>query len=357
MKKILTVIGARPQFIKCAPVSRQLKNHFDEILVHTGQHYDENMSRVFFEELQIKKPDYNLNVGSASHATQTANIMIKLEEVIQKTKPNYIIVYGDTNSTLAGSVVAAKLHIPIAHIEAGLRSFNKLMPEELNRICTDHYSEILFCPSKVAVNNLRKEGITKNVFMVGDVMKDAVLQNIKKTDWLTVVKKYNLANDEKFFFFTLHRQENTDNTERLTRIFSMLKLTGLKVIFPVHPRTKKVIANYSIKVPRNIFMVKPVNYLESLSLQKHSQTVITDSGGIQKEACFLSTPCITLRDETEWVETVKKGYNTIVGTDAEKFKKALETYSHRDNLFTSNNLYGDGKASVKIAHILRENIL
>ena len=357
MKKIMTIIGARPQFIKCAPVSLQLEKYFDEILVHTGQHYDRNMSKVFFEELGIKKPDYNLDVGSASHAVQTANIMIKMEEVIHKTNPDLIMVYGDTNSTLAGSLVGAKLHIPIAHVEAGLRSFNKLMPEELNRIAADHYSEILFCPSKVAVNNLKNEGIIKNVFLVGDVMKDAVLQNIKKIDTDVVSKKFNLKADEKFYFFTLHRQENTDNIERLSTIFQMLKLTRSKIIFPVHPRTKKVIASSSIEVPENIFIVEPVNYLESLSLQKHSQIVITDSGGIQKEACFLGTPCITLRDETEWVETVRKGYNTIVGVNAGKFKDALSKYSVKKEAFNSNNLYGDGKAAVKIGRILHENIL
>jgi len=352
----MTIIGARPQFIKCAPVSKQLRNHFEEILVHTGQHYDKNMSESFFNELNIKKPNFNLNIGSGNHATQTAKIMIGLENVIQKNNPDLIIVYGDTNSTLAGSLVAAKLNVPIAHIEAGLRSFNKLMPEELNRICTDHYSKILFCTSKVGVNNLKKEGITKNVFLVGDVMKDAVLQNIKRINSKTIRKKYHLSLNEKYFFLTLHRQENTDDINRLLKIFKMLQFTKLKIIFPVHPRTKKIINLYSLKFPKNVLITKPVGYLESLALQKNAQTVITDSGGIQKEACFLGVPCITLRDETEWIETVQRGYNTIVGTDFKKFKMALKKYSVKKKII-SNSLYGDGKASEKIVKILRENIL
>ncbi len=352
----MTIIGARPQFIKCAPVSKQLRNHFKEILLHTGQHYDKNMSESFFNELNIKKPNYNLNVGSGSHAVQTATIMIRLEKVVKKNNPDLIIVYGDTNSTLAGSLVGAKLNVPIAHVEAGLRSFNKRMPEELNRICTDHYSKILFCTSKVAVNNLKKEGITKNVFLVGDVMKDAVLQNIKRINSKTTRKKYNLSPYEKYFFLTLHRQENTDDITRLLKIFKMLRLAKLKIIFPVHPRTKKIIKRYSLKLPKNVLITKPLSYLESLALQKNAQTVITDSGGIQKEACFLGVPCITLRDETEWIETVLKGYNTIVGTDFRKFKMALKKYSVKKKI-TSNSLYGDGKAAEKIVRILRENIL
>ena len=353
----MTIIGARPQFIKSAPVSKQLKKHFEEILVHTGQHYDKNMSKFFFDELQLKKPDYNLNVGSGSHAEQTANIMIKLEKVIKKNFPDLIIVYGDTNSTLAGSLVGAKLNIPIAHIEAGLRSYNKCMPEELNRICTDHYSKILFCPGKVAVNNLKKEGITKNVFLVGDVMKDAVLQNMERINSKTIRKRCNLKTDEEYYFFTLHRQENTDNLERLSKIFNMLRLAKLKIIFPIHPRTRKIITNSSIKVPENIFITEPVSYIESLSLQKNARIVITDSGGIQKEACFLGVPCITLRDETEWTETIKSGYNTIVGTDLKKFKEALEKYSKRDKYYNSNKLYGNGNTAEKIVRILRKKIL
>ena len=356
MKKIMTIIGTRPQFIKSAQVSLQLKKSFKEILVHTGQHYDKDMSETFFKELKLKNPDYNLNVGSGSHASQTANVMIRLEKVVQKVKPDLILVYGDTNSTLAGSLVGAKLNIPLVHIEAGLRSFNKSMPEELNRICTDHYSEILFCPSSVAVNNLKKEGLTKNVFLVGDVMKDAVLRNFGKIDLRTIRKKYKLKDDEKYHFLTLHRQENTDNLERLSKIFKMLELVKLKIIFSIHPRTKKIILHNSIHVPQNVLIVNPVSYIESLSLQKNAQIVMTDSGGIQKEACFLGIPCITFRDETEWTETIKRGYNTIVSTEIKKFKMALKKYSVRHTWSKSNNLYGDGRAAEKIVRVLQKNI-
>lgn len=352
----MTIVGARPQFIKSAPVSLQLKKSFEEILVHTGQHYDKDMSETFFKELKLKEPHYNLNVGSSSHASQTANIMIRLEKVVQKEKPDLILVYGDTNSTLAGSLVGAKLNIPIVHVEAGLRSFNKSMPEELNRICTDHYSAILFCPSSVAVNNLKKEGLIKNVFLVGDVMKDAVLNNIGKIDLRATREKYKLKEDEKYYFLTLHRQENTDNLETLSKIFKMLGLVKSKIIFPIHPRTKKIISHNSINVSHNVLIINPVSYIESLSLQKNAQIVITDSGGIQKEACFLGIPCITLRDETEWTETIKRGYNTIVSTEVKKFKIALKKYSTSHTSFNSNNLYGDGRAAEKIVRVLQEKI-
>ena len=353
MKKILTIVGARPQFIKCAPVSLQLRKYFEEVLVHTGQHYDNNMSRVFFEELGIQKPDYNLDVGSGSHSVQTANIMLGLEKVIKKVEPDLIIVYGDTNSTLAGSLVGGKLKIPIAHIESGLRSFNKNMPEELNRIVTDHYSKILFCPSRIAVNNLKREGIKKNVFLVGDVMKDALRRNIKKINSELILGKVNIKPKEKYYFLTMHRQENTDNLERLSDILNMIGLAGLKIIFPVHPRTRKAINQNSIRIPKNICIIKPVNYIESLALQKNSQIVITDSGGIQKEAYFLRIPCITIRDETEWTETVREGCNILTGADVKKFNIALKKYSNY-KFPVRKNLYGNGKASEKISGILHK---
>jgi len=356
MQKILTVIGARPQFIKCAPVSREIRKNFKEILVHTGQHYDDEMSKVFFEQLKIPKPNYNLNVGSSSHAVQTAMIMIGLEKVIMKNNPDLIIIYGDTNSTLAGALVGAKLHILIAHIEAGLRSFNKNMPEELNRITADHYSNFLFCPSQTAVNNLKNEGIKRNVFMVGDVMKDAVLDNINRADSREICKRFDLNSNEPFYFLTIHRQENTDDPERFKRIIKILSKIKCKVIFSVHPRTRKIIKENKFIIPSNVVLINPVNYLESLVLQKMAKIIITDSGGIQKEAFFLHTPCITLRDETEWVETVIDGKNIIVGTDLIKFRKAEDTFSNRTLNFNSNDYYGDGKASKKIVEILSKNL-
>lgn len=356
MKKVLTVIGARPQFIKCGPVSRVLRKNFKEILVHTGQHYDEEMSKVFFKQLNIPKPDYNLNVGSASHAVQTASIMIGLEKIILKNRPNLIIIYGDTNSTLAGALVGAKLQIPIAHIEAGLRSFNKKMPEELNRITADHYSDFLFCPSETSVSNLKSEGIKKNVFMVGDVMKDAVLNNINLVNPVEICKRFNLDFDETFYFLTIHRQENTDDPKRFKKIIRILELIKYQVVFPIHPRTRKIIKQNKFVLPSNVSIINPINYLESICLQKLAKIIITDSGGIQKEAYFLHTPCITLRDETEWVETVKDGKNRVVGTDINKFRRAEEKFLQTKLNFNSNAFYGDGKASKKIADILRKNL-
>jgi len=354
MLKILTVIGARPQFIKCAPVSNKLRHYFTEIIVHTGQHYDNNLSQVFFDQLSIPTPDYHLNVGSESHSVQTAKILIELEKVIHKVLPNIILVYGDTNSTLAAAIVAAKMLIPLVHIEAGLRSYNKKMPEELNRICTDHYSDVLFCPGEKATKNLKKEGIIRNVFNVGDVMKDAVLQFEKKIDPAIIYKKYNLKPEEPFLFFTVHRQENTDELKRLKKIFANLTQSPLKIIFPIHPRTKKIVTTNEIILPNNIIVVEPVDYIESIALQKLSNIVITDSGGIQKEAYFLRTPCITLREETEWEETVESGMNTIVGIDKEKYFQAHNKYLNYKLPESLKDYYGDGNASEKIANILRK---
>lgn len=354
MKKVITVIGARPQFIKCAPVSKILREKVVEILVHSGQHYDDNMSKIFFDQLDIPQPDYNLNVGSASHAQQTASIMIKLEDVILQNNPDLVIIYGDTNSTLAGALVASKLHIPLAHVEAGLRSYNKKMPEELNRIAADHFSDFLFCPSETAVDNLKQEGIKKSVYMTGDVMKDAVLRNIKMIDFKQILNKYNLNKDESFYFLTIHRQENTDDLNRFKNIIEILRIARYKVIFSVHPRTKKIINENKIIIPPNVILIEPVNYLESLSLQKLATIMITDSGGIQKEAYFLKTPCITLRDETEWIETILDGKNVVVGTNINKFKEAEEKFLNNEIDFNTNELYGDGHAAEKIVQILSE---
>lgn len=356
MKSILSVIGARPQFIKCAPVSREIRKYFKEIIVHTGQHYDHNMSEIFFKLLNIPKPNYNLNVGSDSHAVQTSKIIMKLEKIMLKEKPDLVLLYGDTNSTLAGAVTAAKLMIPIAHVEAGLRSFNKSMPEELNRICTDHFSNILFCPGSIAVGNLKNEGIINNVYNTGDVMKDAVLSNISKIKLAYIKNKFGITDISKYYFMTIHRQENTDNLERLKRILKIAASAKNKVLFSIHPRTEKIIKNHNLKLSNNIIPLKPVNYLESLVLQKSSIIVLTDSGGIQKEAYFLSRPCITFRNETEWTETVKHGFNAIVDVNLDKFKSAERKFL--DNLlnYKMYKLYGDGKASVKLTRILNGKI-
>ena len=353
MKRILTVIGARPQFIKSAPVSRIIRKSFKEILVHTGQHYDYEMSSAFFKELNIPEPDYNLGIGSDSHSAQTAKILIKLEKIVEKHKPDLMMVYGDTNSTLAGSLVASKLLIPLAHIEAGLRSYNRNMPEEINRICSDRISDLLFCPTKTALRNLKNEGIKKNVYMVGDVMKDLILQTIRSKDFKKRVFEIKQLMKEPFCYLTIHRQENTDNAEHFRKMLDLISKIKYKVIFPLHPRTKKQIERNKIRLTENISVLKPISYFESLAYQKNADIVITDSGGMQKEAYILGTPCITLRDETEWTETLQNGFNTVVGSDTKKFVAALEKCL-TIKLKPDKNLFGRGDASEKITKVIRK---
>ncbi|MEX2007800.1 MAG: UDP-N-acetylglucosamine 2-epimerase (non-hydrolyzing), partial [Candidatus Levyibacteriota bacterium] len=328
MKNIVSIIGARPQFVKAAPVSRKLREKFTEILVHTGQHYDTNMSDVFFKELGIPEPDYNLGVGSGPHGEQTGKMLIEIEKVLVKEKPNLVLVYGDTNSTIAGSLAAAKLHIKVAHVEAGLRSFNREMPEELNRVVTDHLSDLLFCPTGSAVENLKKEGIVEGVFNTGDVMYDAVLSNSKI---LTsgrreeVLKTYQLK-PKTYLYATVHRPVNTDNPQNLKNIFEALAESGETVVLPIHPRTRKAISDQQLSVVNYpaIKLIDPVGYRENLILMENAKKVLTDSGGIQKEAYFLKVPCITMRDETEWVETVEDGWNILTGADKNKILKAVK---------------------------------
>lgn len=349
MKKILTVIGARPQFVKAAPVSRALRKQFNEIIVNTGQHYDYNMAGIFFEELNIPKPDYDLGVGSASHGEQTGNMLIKLEEVIFEEKPDAVLVYGDTNSTVAAALAASKLHIPLFHIEAGLRSYNKRMPEEINRVMTDHVSNLLFAPTTTAVDNLKKESITEGVHLSGDVMYDAVLYNMKIAEAKFEFEQFGIP-DGDYILGTIHRAENTDDPQRLAAIFQALSELDTTVILPIHPRTKKKIESYGlgkyIDHSEHIHIIEPVSYLAMLFLEKHAKTIITDSGGVQKEAYFAKVPCFTLRDQTEWVETVQTGWNTLVNpleTDLKEAIKQAKTSEYVDTL------YGDGDAAGKIS--------
>lgn len=348
--KVLTVIGARPQFIKAATVSNKIRtNGNSEILVHTGQHYDNNMSDIFFEELGIPKPDYNLSIGSSSHGHQTGNMLIALEDIYLKEKPDMVLVYGDTNSTLAGALCASKLLIPVAHVEAGLRSFNKTMPEEQNRILTDHISDLLFTPTLTAVNNLKNENITKGVHNTGDVMYDAInLFKERAKEISTIIEKLNLTNDS-YILSTIHRAENTDNIKRLTSIISALSNSGKKIILPLHPRTKKFIEEYHLHVRDNIKIIDPVGYLDMISLQENAKKIVTDSGGVQKEAYFLKKPCITMRDETEWVETVQNGWNVIVGSDSNKIIDALENFNPTG---TPASAFGNGDTSSIITGII-----
>lgn len=343
--KILTILGARPQFIKAGSVSREITKHkeIEEIIVHTGQHYDANMSDIFFEEMQIPKPNYFLGIGGKSHGAMTGQMIEKIEEVALKEKPDWIMVYGDTNSTLAGAIVASKLHIKLAHIEAGLRSFNMKMPEEVNRILTDRVSQILFCPTDTAIQNLKNEGydnIDCKIVKSGDVMQDGAI--FYKS--LAVKPKINIKND--FILCTIHRAENTDDENRLRGILEALNEINeeIQIILPLHPRTKKIIENLKLNI-QNLTIIDPVGYLEMVWLIGNCSLVMTDSGGLQKEAYFFSKPCITLRDETEWVELVSCGANVLVGADKEKI---LEVYKNHSQFNIQNSLldlYGGGRAS------------
>ncbi len=352
--KIFTVIGARPQFIKAAAVSREIKKHNDieEVIVHTGQHFDTNMSDIFFEELHIPKPHYNLNINGLSHGAMTGQMLEKIEEVLFKEKPDWVLVYGDTNSTIAGALAASKLHIKVAHVEAGLRSFNMKMPEEINRILTDRISNLLFCPTNQAVENLKKEGFENfkeaKIVKSGDVMQDAAIfykQFAKKPE--------NLKIESGFILSTIHRAENTDNEDRIKSIFKALNEIAKKtpIILPLHPRTKKILQNLNINTD-NIKIIEPVGYLQMVWLLQNCSLVMTDSGGLQKEAFFFEKPCITLRDETEWVELVENGFNQIVGADEEKIVNAYENIKNRELDFNID-LYGGGKASENIVNTLR----
>lgn len=325
--KILTVLGARPQFIKAAAVSNRLRQNHEEILVHTGQHYDNNMSDIFFQELGIPKPNYNLNIGSGNHGYQTGKMIIELEDLYLKENPDIILVYGDTNSTLAGALAASKLLIPIAHIEAGLRSFNKNMPEEQNRILTDHLSKYLFTPTDTAVKNLKNENITNNVYNTGDVMFDAIkLFKEKAIATSSVLEENNIIPNE-YILSTIHRAENTNDINRLSNIIDALNESNKTIVLPLHPRTHKFINDYNLKINDNIKIIKPVGYLDMINLENHAQKIVTDSGGVQKEAYFMKKPCITMRDETEWVETVENGWNVITGSDKEKILNAILNFN------------------------------
>jgi UDP-N-acetylglucosamine 2-epimerase len=344
--------------------SREFRKRNQEIIVHTGQHYDSNMSKIFFDELDIPRPDFNLNIGSGSHGIQTANMLEKIESILIDNKPDALLVYGDTNSTLAGALASSKLHIPVIHVEAGLRSFNKLMPEEQNRILTDHISTYLFCPSQVSFQNLFNEGIKNNVYVVGDIMKDSVLYfsklannkyNIK--DWIDShdqLERYKNLLNKGFYLATIHRAENTDDISKMQIIFNAFSKLEYPVIMPIHPRTKKVIMSNFIET-NNVMLVDPVGYLEMLLLQVSSRGIITDSGGLQKEAYILKKPCVTLRDQTEWVETLKNGWNKLSSIDV------VEIVSHvksMEKVYSSKyiDLYGDGKTSSLIVEILEREI-
>lgn len=361
--KIITVVGARPQFIKAAMVSRAISSHnsqnpsqqIHEVIVHTGQHYDANMSQVFFTDMQIPQPDYHLAIGGNSHGAMTGRMLEKIEEVIIQEKPDVVLVYGDTNSTLAGALAAVKLHIPVAHVEAGLRSFNMRMPEEVNRVLTDRISRWLFCPTETAVKNLEREGILPAgevaVSNVGDVMYDAALFYSTISKPSEAIASLIAALDADFYLATVHRAENTDDLERLSNIMGALDTISetTPVVLPLHPRTRKLLGGQHLP---HIRLIEPVGYFDMLALISKCKGVFTDSGGVQKEAYFFQKPCITLRDETEWVELVQYGCNTLVGADPDKIIRAEKSLGIGNRDGSSNNLYGQGDASDKIVKML-----
>lgn len=349
--KIITIVGARPQFIKAAPVSKTLRTEHEEIIIHTGQHYDANMSDIFFNELKIPRPDYNLEIGSGSHGMMTGRMLEKLEEIYLKEKPDFVLVYGDTNSTLAGALAASKLLIPVIHIEAGLRSFNKAMPEEQNRILTDHISDLLLVPTEDAIKNLTNEGIKKGIHNVGDVMYDAVLMFKEIAKSKSGLLKELDVNSGEYILTTIHRAENTNDINRLRNMIEALNESGEKIILPLHPRTKKFIEGYGLNFNENIKVIDPIGYLEMLMLEENSKMIVTDSGGVQKEAYFMGKPCITMRDETEWVETVACGWNVVVGTDKSKILDNIRNFKPTR---IQQAIFGDGNAAQKILNIINE---
>ena len=350
--KTIHVVGARPQFVKAAMVSRALKNRGEEFILHTGQHYSENMSRLFFSELKLPEPDINLEIGSGSHAEQTGGMLLGIDRYLETVQPDWMIVYGDTNSTLAGALAAAKREIPIAHVEAGLRSFNRSMPEEVNRLVSDHLSTLLFCPTDQAVENLAKEGITKGVHQVGDVMADSLLvfrEIAEKKS--TILQTLNLE-PRGYALATVHRGGNTDDRDNLAAIIDGFSRIDFELIFPIHPRTQKMMAEFGLKVPANLRVIEPVGYLDMLMLESNAQCILTDSGGIQKEAYLLGVRCITLREETEWVETVSAGWNCLTGANSSAIKARFDDFHPKNE---RPQIYGDGHAADKIINILLQN--
>jgi len=348
LKKILTVVGARPQFIKIAPVSKILRKHFSETLVHTGQHYDIQMSEVFFKELNIPIPDINLNVGSGSHAKQTSDIIQGIENILIEKKPDLLLVYGDTNSTLAAALAAVKLHIPIAHVEAGLRDIDLFQPEEVNRRLTDVVSDYLFTPSLSASENLYKENIYNGVYFVGDVMYDAIIQNQKKAeDCSSILKDYNLIPNE-YYLATIHRPHNTDNPNVLRSIINAFNKLDKLVLFPVHPRTQKVINSMELNYS-NLIVTIPLGYYDFLKAELNAYKIITDSGGVQKEAYLINKPCVTIDYTSPWLETFTDGWNILSGPNTEEI---IDAVSQSNGSTNHSDWYGDGHASEKIVSYL-----
>ena len=349
--KILSIVGARPEFVQAMPVCRALNPRHSEVLVHTGQHYDYHMSKIFFDELDIPVPDYNLEVGPGSHAKQTSEIMTRLEDVILQEKPDTVIIRGDTNSTLAAALVASKLNIPLAHIEAGERSFDRTMPEEINRLVADRLSNFHFCVSDASLRHLSTEGITNSVHKVGDVMLDALLYAQPIAQAKSKVMEQLKIRPKEYALATIHRAANTNNPERLENICSAMNLVSEAIILPLHPRTQHVLTTMHIKLEDHIRVVEPVGYLDMLTLEENARIIATDSGGVQREAYYLKTPCLTLRDETEWTGTVEAGWNKLVGANTDLILDSWFSFSPRAQ---HPPIYGTGDAAQQIASILNK---
>lgn len=354
---IVTIIGARPQFIKAAMVSQALKEHskIEESIIHTGQHYSDNMSAIFFRELGISEPDYNLAIGSMPHGAQTGQMLASIEELLLKVKPDMVLLYGDTNSTLAGALAASKLHIPIAHVEAGLRSFNRQMPEEINRIVSDHVSDILFCPTEAAMKNATQEGLSNDkLHLVGDVMFDAAIHYGALAEQQSTILSQLKLNPKKYILSTVHRAENTDDTQRLTNLFTALieVAKAHTIVLPLHPRTKAALIACDLfeYVESRIQLIEPVGFFDMITLEKNASLIVTDSGGVQKEAYFHQVPCITLRGQTEWVELIESNWNTLIpAVDMPNLPTRIQEWMYHQG--EKSDLYGAGKASKRIAEI------
>lgn len=346
----MTIIGARPQFIKASVVSKALRNQgVKEILVNTGQHYDDNMAKIFFEEMGIPRPDYNLGVGSGTHAAQTSASLVGIENIILDEKPDALIVYGDTNATIAGALAASKLHLKLIHIEAGLRSYNRQMPEEINRIVTDVLSDLLFVPTQIAVDNLKKEGIVNGVHIVGDVMVDALMEYTEVAETKSDILDRLAIEKKSYVLLTIHRPSNADNNERIAKILEQVAASKLPVIFPVHPRSRKSAESLIEKVSDHVRLIDPVGYLDMMLLEKYAKMIVTDSGGVQKEAYLHKTPCLTVRGETEWLETVRDGWNYLVGDNLEDISQLMAQFPEPK---AWHSHYGDGHAAERIVKIL-----
>ena len=334
--RFVSIVGARPQFVKAAVLSRAIRERHDETLVHTGQHYDAEMSAIFFEQMQIPRPDVHLECGGGTHAEQTSAMLVGLERVLAEQQPDWVVTFGDTNSTLAGALAAAKLGLNIAHVEAGLRSFNRRMPEEINRIVVDHLSAALLCPSRTAVDNLANEGVRDGVFLVGDVMAEALARATRAARSSAILDAMGVRH-RSYLLVTIHRAENTDDPARLGRILTALDRASDPVVFPVHPRTRQALDAIAYEPPRHVRLIAPVGYIDMVRLLTSARLLLTDSGGLQKEAYWARIPCVTLRDETEWVETVQAGWNVVVGTDIDAISGAIQHFGVPD---THPELYG-----------------